>query len=304
MQNRIALLDLGTNTFHLLIVEIEGQSITELYRERIFVKLAEGGIETLSNKVYERAMQTILKFSEVIQSFDVSANEVQAVGTAALRRASNGNQFIEEVKTKTDISIKLISGDEEAILISKGIQMAVGKLTGTSLIMDIGGGSTEFIILENGDIKWAKSFKVGIGVLHNRFYKKDPIPNDDIEAVKNFLNKECEPLINVLSNLTISHLIGASGSFEVVNDFLENKTSFDHHRKIKSAQFHPIYKMMMEANLEERLAFEKLPNSRAEMIGMAMILMDFALSISKAPEILISDYALKEGLIAEKLNIF
>jgi exopolyphosphatase/guanosine-5'-triphosphate,3'-diphosphate pyrophosphatase len=304
MQNRIALLDLGTNTFHLLIVEIEGQSITELYRERIFVKLAEGGIEKLSAEVYERALQTILKFSAVIKSFEIPREEVKAVGTAALRRASNGDQFIEEVKTKTDISINLISGEEEAILISKGIQMAVGKLIGTSLIMDIGGGSTEFIILENGNIKWAKSFKIGIGVLFNRFYREDPMPNQDINEVKNFLIKECEPLINALSNLTISHLIGASGSFEVVNDFLENKTSFAHHRKIKSTQFYPIYKMMMEANLEERLAFEKLPNSRAEMIGMAMILMDFALRISKAPEILISDYALKEGLIAEKLNVF
>jgi len=304
MQNRMALLDLGTNTFHLLIVELKGQSITELYRERVFVKLAEGGIEKLSSEVYERAILTLLKFSEVIKSFQIQGDEVQAVGTAALRRASNGPQFIQEVKTKTSILIKLISGDEEAILISKGIQMAVGKLTGTSLIMDIGGGSTEFIILENEEIKWAKSFKIGIGVLHNKFFKDDPMATQQIETVNQYLHQACAPLINAIADLKISYLIGASGSFEVVNDFLENKISFANYRKIKSTQFNPIYKMMMEANLEERLAFEKLPNSRAEMIGMAMISMDFALKITNAPEIIISDYALKEGLIAEKLQIF
>ncbi|MEL6987657.1 MAG: hypothetical protein AAGK97_07470 [Bacteroidota bacterium] len=297
--NRFAIIDLGTNTFHLLIVDLQNGVLIEKYRERIFVKLAEGGIDTIHEDAYARGIHTISKYRALIEDHEVPLNQVKAVGTAALRTASNGQAFVNEIFDRTQISIELISGNREAELISKGIQLAIGSIAETSLIMDIGGGSTEFILLENGKNIWAKSFPVGIAVLFNLMKYDDPISQEQINDVKKYLIKICTPLLDKLRSEEIINLIGASGSFEVVNDFLEEKVVFKNHREIKSTQFPPVYKQLMQSTLAERLAMEQLPETRAEMIGMAMILMQFALEASQASKILISDYALKEGILAE-----
>ncbi|NJK83906.1 MAG: hypothetical protein HC912_08960 [Saprospiraceae bacterium] len=151
--NRYAVIDLGTNTFHLLIVE---QNRQKLYQERQFVKLAENGIEHISAAPFQRGIETMLHFHRVLKKFDVQ--QVQAFGTAALRTAHNGSAFIEEVEEATGIEIQLISGEREAALIQKGVAQAIPATDAHSLIMDIGGGSVEFILANQHEVFWAQSF--------------------------------------------------------------------------------------------------------------------------------------------------
>ncbi|MEM6698688.1 MAG: exopolyphosphatase, partial [Bacteroidota bacterium] len=106
-----AVIDLGTNTFHLLIAETDGKGFRIVYKERIFVKLGENGVETIGDLSFERGILAMNHFSEVIQQFRVS--KVKAIGTAALRTASNGQAFLARVKAEANIEIETISGNRE-----------------------------------------------------------------------------------------------------------------------------------------------------------------------------------------------
>ena len=121
---KYGVIDLGTNTFHLLIVAIneEGQ-LLELQRKRIFVKLAEDGIQTIGPRPYQRGIEVLRYYNKILKEHQIS--DVKALGTAALRTASNGSSFIKDVKQHTGIEIEIITGDMEAALIHKGVMKAV-----------------------------------------------------------------------------------------------------------------------------------------------------------------------------------
>ena len=167
MPSKYAVIDFGTNTFHLLIVEAreDGQFI-ELHRERIFVKLAEDGIERIGDKAFVRALQAMQRYREILDDYQVE--NIKAIGTAALRTALNGQEFIDTVWKNSKIKIHLIDGQEEARLIHLGVNQAVDIGNDTALIMDIGGGSVEFIISDKLGVKWADSFPIGVAVLFKR----------------------------------------------------------------------------------------------------------------------------------------
>ena len=145
MLNRYAIIDLGTNTFHLLVAEQQlDNSFKELYRKRYFVKLAEEGIETIGQASLQRGLVALQHFRQVIDELQVK--KVKAIGTAALRTATNGPAFVQQVKEDFAISIELITGSQEAAYIHQGVAMAVPFQEENYLLMDIGGGSVEFII--------------------------------------------------------------------------------------------------------------------------------------------------------------
>ena len=143
MPNRIAVIDLGTNTFHILIAEAQADhSFKDLHRQRFFVKLAEEGIETIGEAPLERGFKALTHFKNLIEELQVI--KVKAIGTAALRTASNGPAFVQQVKEKLGFQIELISGDQEATFIHKGVSLAVPFKEQNYLLMDIGGGSVEY----------------------------------------------------------------------------------------------------------------------------------------------------------------
>ena len=112
--------------------------------------------------------------------------KVKAIGTAALRTASNGQEFIDTVKKKYNISIELIDGNREAELIYKGVILAIPFQEKNYLLMDIGGGSVEFIIANKNKVLWAKSFPIGVAVLYKRFQHSEPILPEEVKGVKAF----------------------------------------------------------------------------------------------------------------------
>ena len=120
---KYGVIDLGTNTFHLLIVKEENGNLKELVRERVFVKLAEEGIQNIGPAPYQRAVSCMERFHQILVENEVKS--VQAIGTAALRRAQNSSKFIAEIKAKTGIEVSVISGDREAELIHKGVGLVV-----------------------------------------------------------------------------------------------------------------------------------------------------------------------------------
>ena len=297
--HRYGVIDLGTNTFHLLIVEFTDNksSFKEIYRERIFVKLAEDGIHTIGNAPLERATKALIHFKSIIDKY--IPIEIKAFGTAALRTASNGNQFINTIKELTEIDIQLISGDQEAQLIYKGVQQVVPFHSTYSMIMDIGGGSVEFIIANEDGIAWAKSFPVGVAVLHRNFHHSDPINSTDIASIQKHLSEILAPLIDILPKYPVQILVGASGTFDVLEHALEGNTISDSYTQITVEQFYHFYNECLPLNLSERFNHPKIPDSRADLITVALVLIHFILQNTFITHLDISAFAMKEGMLAD-----
>ncbi|RMG84061.1 MAG: exopolyphosphatase, partial [Bacteroidetes bacterium] len=297
--SRYAVIDLGTNTFHLLIVEKSTPDAppVEVYRERRFVKLAEAGIEKIGPEPWKRGIETIEAYAQKIKEWKVG--HVRAVGTAALREAENGAAFIREIFDRTGIAIELISGEEEARLIYLGVRAAISENGAANLIMDIGGGSVEFIFFDQKGIQKAFSFPVGVAVLYRKFHRHEPILPEEINALETFLTQTLKPLIEELPRHTSLRLIGASGAFEVVENMLETRRRSGPVAYAPASDFSKIYSRVVGASLEERLQMEGIPAIRADLIVVAFILIRFILERADIKEIVVCDYALKEGVLFE-----
>lgn len=303
-QKRFAVIDLGTNTFHLLIggVGENGQTLRELYRSRHFIKLAEGGIETLSEEALERGMNTLLFFRDQLDHHEVEDDCIVALGTAALRTATNGPAFQSAVKERTGIEIQIISGDREAELIAKGALMAIPPPTEKVLIMDIGGGSVEFIIADQQQVYWAQSFPIGVAVLYHRFQHHEPITPGEIGIIRSFLSLQLQPLMAALQNFPTQYLIGAAGTFDVVADHLATDTASTHCADIKLEEFDGFYKKILATTRQERLDMPEIPDDRADMIVVALVLIDYLLQMADIQALTVSYYSMKEGMMAEMMG--
>jgi len=298
---KYAVIDLGTNTFHLLIVapSLKGK-LTELHRERIFVKLAEEGIDRIAEAPFERGLKAMRHFKTILNRHEVT--EVKAFGTAALRTATNAPFFIQKIKEETDITVDIIGGEQEARLIYQGVKQIVSFEKENGMIMDIGGGSVEFVVANKDGVIWSASFPIGVAVLTRKFHQIDPIPESAIQALRNFLDEILKPLQQVLSRHKVTNLIGASGTFDVLEAILAIPPNNTLTSTFPVEKFAPLHDQIISTTLEERFNMTSIPDSRAEMIVTALILIRYILDLTKASKITVSAYAMKEGMLAEMFS--
>ena len=297
----IAIIDLGTNTFHLLIVKILKNNQWEtLYRERIFVKLGEGGVDEIIPSAWSRAIKSLVHFKKIINQHNCS--KLEAVGTAALRKAKNAQDFIATVRKNIGINVSVISGDLEALLITKGVTHSLPPMKNPYLIMDIGGGSVEFIYRskENTTL-FSKSYNVGVAVLFQKYHKNDPISTKEIQIVDEFLNSTTIALQKIIKSTRIS-LVGASGTFDVLEELLHATQISEALSLARVEGFDDVYNEIIHGSLADRLSNEMIPDARAELIVVAMQLIHFVLKNFNIQDIFISKFALKEGLIINYLD--
>ncbi|HEX8547255.1 MAG TPA: exopolyphosphatase, partial [Cytophagaceae bacterium] len=216
--NKIAIIDMGTNTFHLLIArQIEGK-VETILKEKISVKIGQNGISKglISPDAYSRAVEALKHFTCLIIEHDV--HDVWATATSAVRNARNGKELVAEIKKQTGIDVLVISGEKEAELIYYGVKSALKIGAQTSIIMDIGGGSVEFIICNDSSIFWKGSFEIGAQRLIDEFQKSDPISSEDTQNLKNYLDEKLYYLFEAARKFIPEVLIGSSGSFDTFCD--------------------------------------------------------------------------------------
>lgn len=302
MPRRIAILDLGTNTFHLLIVEIgDDRSLKVLCREEEFVQLGENGIHEIGQEPFRRGLQQIRQYKKQMDVWQ--PQQVMAFGTAAIRNASNGDAFIEAVKDICPMEVYKITGDEEAELIYLGVRQAVQLPKEPVLIMDIGGGSTEFIIATDSEICWKQSFAAGASLLRKQFHHHEPIHTSEISQLTHHLDQLLQPLLQQRTSFDISCLVGASGSFDTFADMLMQQHGFltgaggEASSAFSPDQFRVMYQHLLQKNVEERLQINGMKSFRAGMIVVAAVLTDYILKQFNIKRIMHSPDALKEGVL-------
>ena len=300
MDHRVSVIDLGTNTFHLLSVQIVGpQEWITLDRERIFVNLASEGIEHISDDAMARGLAAMQRFKTRMTQHQVG--QVIAVGTAALRNAGNAGVFLAMVNQATGIEVAVISGSREAELISKGVLYALPRLARPILIMDVGGGSVELIHAIGEKILFSESYPVGVAVMYAAFHAEEPISADSLHQMDRHLDITLDRLLEHLHQFPDTILVGASGTFEVVESILDSHRDpeIPPYSTAKPADFDGIYKEIISLDLEQRLQHPEIPESRARYIVAAVHLIQYMLRIVSQDIFYISAYALKEGLVVE-----
>ena len=293
-----AVIDLGTNTFHLLIAALGPEErLDEVYRERIFVKLASEGIETIGPEPFARGIAALHHFAEVIRDYGVA--QVTAIGTAALRTASNGEVFVRRAELETGIVVRLISGDLEAELITRGVLAAVPPLEDRILIMDIGGGSTEYILASEAGVHWRQSFPIGVAVLQRRFHRTDPIGEEEIRALDDHLDHTLQPLAAILAEYPAHHLVGAAGTFDVLAEILRDPDAPPHptSHRLALGGLEALHFRLVASTMAERLSMDGVPPERADLIVVAMLLIRYTMDLAQTRRISVSNYAMKEGIL-------
>ncbi|MEO6903387.1 MAG: phosphatase [Bacteroidia bacterium] len=307
--SNVAIIDLGTNTFNLLIVKIDPEkSYKTLFQSKISVKLGEGGINNavIIESAFKRGINALKEHLISITKYE--AHTVIAYATSAIREACNGVAFITKAKLETGIDVKIISGDKEAELIYYGVRQAVKMSREQSLIIDIGGGSTEFSIGNKDGILWKQSFLLGAARLLEMFTPSDPITIKEIKTITNFLEQELEPLFIALKEYPVIELIGSSGSFDslaemIANKFytpqiLENITEYTYNLPDCAA----IYGILIKSTKKERTEMKGLVSMRVDMMVVSSILVHFILIRCDIHKMRLSTFSLKEGMLFELMN--
>ena len=303
MQPRFAVIDLGTNTFHILAAEktdtFPGWKI--LFKERIFVNLAEDGIRHIGMAPWQRGIDALSYFMAEARALGIQ--RFAAVGTAALRGATNAAEFVRAVKQETGLEVEIIPGDREAALIAKGVAQAIEGYPTPVLVLDIGGGSNECIILNQGKVDFAKSYPCGIAVLHQLFHRSEPISPGELENLFRFLDEQFADLRNITRLYPALKLAGAAGSFEVVETMIGTPREHAYYTRLSKANFTRIFHQVSGLDLYQRKLLRDVPESRARYLVMGMALIAFFLELLPAEDFLISDFALKEGMAKEICEI-
>jgi len=306
--SKIAIIDLGTNTFNLLIVEVKSDKTYKiLFQTKISVKLGEGGINKgfIAAVPFQRGIDAINIYKKIIN--DYHADKTVAIATSAIRDAGNGDEFAVRIKQESDIDVKIISGEEEAELIYAGVRKAVKMSNERSLIIDIGGGSTEMIIADQKQVFWKRSFLLGAARLLEKINPSDPITDEEIKTLIDYLQQELQPLFEALKEYPVKEILGSSGSFDSLVEMIEQrfyakKTSYNEtEHQINLNDFNVLYREIIRSTKEERMNMKGLIAMRVDMIVVSSILLNFIIQSVNIQKIRSSTYSLKEGVLDQVL---
>lgn len=301
--SRIAIIDMGTNTFHLLIAETGKERYEILHREHAVVKIGQAGINEgfITNSACQRAIAAMIKFRKTIREKDVAS--VYAFGTSALRNAKNGSILAGEIRSATGITVRIIRGEEEADYIFAGVKAALDLGNEGSLVMDIGAGSVEFIIADARQILWKQSFEIGGQRLLERFQKHDPISEDEIKMLNTYFEKELYQLWLALRKFQPRTLIGSSGTFDTLSDIFcirqnISRTYEEPETPLSVNAFYEIYEELIRKNRSQRMQIPGMIEMRVDMIVVSCCLIRYVLQVHPFERIRVSTYSLKEGVLA------
>jgi exopolyphosphatase / guanosine-5'-triphosphate,3'-diphosphate pyrophosphatase len=307
MDSKFAIIDMGTNTFHLLLAEADEKGYRITHRDRLAVKIGKGGINQgyITEEAVHRALVAMSSFKNTI--YQHSIQEVYAFGTSALRNAVNGHDVARRIKELTGIDVNIISGDQEAEYIYMGVKTALGLEKDKSLIVDIGGGSVEFIIADNDRIFWKRSLEIGAQRLLEQFQHHDPITPHELAQLDSYFEKALTPLFEALQEYPADILVGSSGTFDTLSDIFcarhdIHKTPEEVETPLTIEGFYQTYYELILKDRQERLQIPGMIEMRVDMIVVACCLIRFLLERHTFSRIRVSTYSLKEGVLASLIH--
>jgi exopolyphosphatase / guanosine-5'-triphosphate,3'-diphosphate pyrophosphatase len=305
---RIAAIDIGTNSIHMIVVQVRPDlSFEVIDREKEMVRLGAGGLDgrSLTPTAMTAGIQTLAKFKRLADSYKV--DEIVASATSATREADNGGDFIAEVERQTGIRIRVISGAEEARLIHLAAGYGVDIGGTPAVVIDIGGGSVEITLGSATHLTQARSFKLGVIRLTERFVKSDPLSEHDERRLVKHINKELRPYVSGIAQRKFERVIGTSGTILSLGALALNEEGAGNpeelrNRRVAVKTIHRIRKRLSDVDLDARLHMPGLDPRRADIAVAGSILLDTILRHLNTQHLTLCDLALREGLVLDYIH--
>lgn len=300
---RLAAIDIGTNSVHMIIVRVRPDLSFEVVdREKEMIRLGAGGLDgrRLSDTAIDAALQTLIKYKRLAESHAV--DEIIATATSAVREAENGADFVATVRRDVGIRVRIISGNEEARLIHLAAAYAAGVGGNPSVVIDIGGGSVELTMGTAARMQLGGSFKIGVIRLTERFVTSDPLSRNDERRIERYVRRQTSTLIRSMTKRGFHRVVGTSGTILALG-YLATRNGGDmRNRRVSVKSLHKLRRNLTETTLQERLAMPGLDPRRADVLVAGAVLLDTLLRALGATEVTICDFALREGLILDYIK--
>ncbi len=301
----LAAIDIGTNTVRLLIVAADDFThYRPLHHEQEITRLGERFVEhgKLQPKARERTIMTLGQYARVAARH--KADEVYAVATSAVREAANGLEFVKLVKQRTGITVTVIPPEKEAELASLGVQSVIHS-TQPLLVVDIGGGSTEFIHTDKGEIVTALSLKIGVVKLQEQFLTSDPVDRLEYTAMLDYLNQALSSVR--LTNTKDCALVGVAGTVTTLaavdQGLVDYNPQLINNYILTYQQIQTIQDRFLAQPLALRRQTPGLEPGRADVIVAGTALLLCIMDKLGFASLVVCDSGLREGLVADRLKI-
>lgn len=305
---KVAAIDLGTNSFHMVLAEIdENGNIILLSRDKDFVRLGASAndMKEISKDAIKRAVTTLKAFANIASA---EGAEVIAIATSAVREAENKKHFIELIKKETGIDIQVVSGAEEGRLIYNGAIHALPVQDKKVLLLDIGGGSTETVIGKGEKIEFCKSVKLGTVRLWKKFFDKKDITTKDIKNALKYIEGEWETTIKQISDLKFDQVVFTSGTLEnllLTANLLEKRNNPNNPNglEVNADYLLKIISRIKRAKLPEKIEeIEGIESKRADIILGGALITEYFVKKLGIEKLTYSNYALREGILYDYIS--
>ncbi|MGL4913008.1 MAG: Ppx/GppA phosphatase family protein [Romboutsia sp.] len=300
---KIGTIDIGTNSMRLLLGDYSNGKIEE---RKKFVNTTRIGQDVdkegyISQEAIKRNIKALKEFSDMCKA--EGCEQIYAMGTSALRDSKNGKEFVQLAEIETGIYVDIISGKEESNLGFKGVLEGL-EGDDTILVIDIGGGSTEFIIGDRDGIKFAKSENIGALRMTEKFLKADPINEGEFNKMSIFIENEINDTIKYIQSKGIKKLIGIGGTTTTVSAMNQELEVYSmekiHNSKICKKNIEKILQSLKKMTLSDKKTLKGLQPKRADIITAGVKILDIIMENLEIDEIIVSEYDNLEGLMCQK----
>jgi exopolyphosphatase/guanosine-5'-triphosphate,3'-diphosphate pyrophosphatase len=311
INRKLAAIDVGTNSFHLIIVDVKKDGNFEIIdRERDVIRLGEGigdGTKEIKPEAMIRAVSTMKRFKVIADSY---CAKIRAVATSAVRESCNKNEFIQKVFAETGIEIEVIDGIEEARLIYLGTLQAVPINDKKALVIDIGGGSTEFLVGTSGITEYSSSVKIGAIRLTDKYFPAYELSETSIKECRKWVEREIFQIARDINETGFSVCIGSAGTImstglmiqamrtgnvlpgTILNNYEFSRKEFE---ELKD-------EVLSRKTLEQRKKIAGLDDKRADIIPAGIIILAVIFELLHLKNVIVSGYSLREGIIVDSLQ--
>lgn len=293
--HRVGVVDMGTNTFSLLIADVYSDKFETIYSEKIGVSIGMGGINKgfIAMPAFRRGVKAMMKFKEICDQNDVV--EIRAIATSAIREAINAMDFTNEIFFKTTINPKVISGSEEADLIYNGVLWS-HNFPERAVIMDIGGGSTEFIFATEAGIEEKVSLNIGISRIYQELKLEDPLTEKDVRKIEKWLDDRSN---GFFKDKQCDVLVGASGTFETFHEMINHKhfSSNCQAQEMDMQAIASILDWVIHSTKLERNHHPYIIPIRRKMAPIAAVKTRWILNQLLVKKVFVSPCSIKEGVL-------
>ena len=301
---RLAGVDIGTLTCRLLIADLSPEGkLTEVRSERRILRLGEGvdQAKQLSMAAMDRVIQCLKEWRGLIEEAQVDG--VTAVATSAVRDARNRDEFLDRVKREVGFEVELISGDEEARRTLLGIRSGLPNGVTDVLALDIGGGSTEFILDRPGQKPVVRSIDIGVVRLCERLLRQDPPTADEVQQARAWVARETKAAVAGMDGYRTATFVGTAGTITSLAAMAQKLPTYEpariHNYQLQLSTIQELEQTFLSRKKSDRAGLPGLEKGREEVIAAGAIIIRTIMETLGMSAVLVSDLGLREGVLLD-----